>query len=176
VLCTGSTLLLVQSYAPDEAPYKILWSCREASKHQPSEVGSFSYWFDKPWFHTEGRLAAVLIIPSSWGSQLGRHLHAIKQFFWRHCQGERGFLQWEPLASNLLLCYCFVLFYFCLHLFIEKYKKKLVHISSCFFMSSFIPITMSPEEMIFTFKQKSEESFKEAWSRIYDFHGKTDQK
>jgi hypothetical protein len=45
------------------------------------EVGSFSYWFDKPWFHTEGRLAAVLIIPSSWGSQLGGHLHAIKQFF-----------------------------------------------------------------------------------------------
>jgi hypothetical protein len=35
---------------------------------------------------------------------------------------------------------------------------------------------MSPEEMIFTFKQKSEESFKEAWSRIYDSHGKTEQK
>jgi hypothetical protein len=35
------------------------------------EVGSFSYWFDKPRFHTEGRLADVLIIPSSWGSQLG---------------------------------------------------------------------------------------------------------
>jgi hypothetical protein len=44
------------------------------------EVGSFSYWFDKPWFHTEGRLAAVLLIPSSWGSQLGGHLHAI---IWR---------------------------------------------------------------------------------------------
>jgi hypothetical protein len=44
---------------------------RQASKHQPSEVGSFSYWFDKPRFHTEGRLAAVLIIPFSWGSQLG---------------------------------------------------------------------------------------------------------
>jgi hypothetical protein len=42
------------------------------------EVGSFSYWFDKPWFHTEGRLIAVIIIPSSWGSQLGGHLHAIK--------------------------------------------------------------------------------------------------
>jgi hypothetical protein len=25
----------------------------------------------KPWFHTEGKLATVLIIPSSWGSQLG---------------------------------------------------------------------------------------------------------
>ena len=28
-----------------------------------------SYWFDKPWFHTEGKLAAVRITPSSWGSQ-----------------------------------------------------------------------------------------------------------
>jgi hypothetical protein len=27
-------------------------------------------WIDKPWFLTEGKLAAVLIIPSSWGSQL----------------------------------------------------------------------------------------------------------
>jgi hypothetical protein len=35
---------------------------------------------------------------------------------------------------------------------------------------------MSPEEMIFTFKQKSEKSFKEAWSRIYDSHGKTEPK
>jgi hypothetical protein len=40
-------------------------------------------------------------------------------------------------------------------------------------MSSLVPITMSPEEMIFTFKQRSEESFEEAWSRIYDSHGRT---
>jgi hypothetical protein len=88
----------------------------------------------------------MLIIPSSWGSQLGGHLHtikqffwrccrglkkkklprqprAIKEFFWRRCWGERGFLQGESLASNLLLCYCFALFYFRLHLFIKKYKK-----------------------------------------------------
>jgi hypothetical protein len=43
-------------------------------------------------------------------------------------------------------------------------------------MSSLVSVTMSPEEMIFTFKQKSEESFKEAWSRIYDCHGKTERK
>jgi hypothetical protein len=43
-------------------------------------------------------------------------------------------------------------------------------------MSSLVAATMSPEEMIFTFKQKSEESFKEAWSRIYDWHGKTKPK
>jgi hypothetical protein len=30
--------------------------------------------------------------------------------------------------------------------------------------------------MIFTFKQKNEESFKEARSRIYDWHGKTEPK
>ncbi|KAK1633086.1 hypothetical protein QYE76_007401 [Lolium multiflorum] len=28
-----------------------------------------SSWFDKPWFLSEGKLAAVRIIPSSWGSQ-----------------------------------------------------------------------------------------------------------
>jgi hypothetical protein len=65
----------------------------------------------------------VLITPSSWGSQLGGHLHAIKQFFWCRCWGERGFLQGESLASNLLLCYFFALFYFCLHLFIENTKN-----------------------------------------------------
>jgi hypothetical protein len=29
---------------------------------------AFSYWFDKPWFHNWGKLAVVLLIPSSWGS------------------------------------------------------------------------------------------------------------
>jgi hypothetical protein len=43
-------------------------------------------------------------------------------------------------------------------------------------MSSSVATTMSPEDMIFTFKQKGEESFKEAWSRIYDWHGKTKPK
>jgi hypothetical protein len=37
---------------------------------------AFSFWFDKPRFLTEGKLATVLIIPSSWGSQLGGYLPA----------------------------------------------------------------------------------------------------
>jgi hypothetical protein len=37
---------------------------------------AFSYWFDKPRFLTEGKLATVLIIPSSSGSQLGGYLPA----------------------------------------------------------------------------------------------------
>jgi hypothetical protein len=33
---------------------------------------------------------------------------------------------------------------------------------------------MSPEEMIFTFKQGSKESFKEAWSRTLESYNKTE--
>jgi hypothetical protein len=43
-------------------------------------------------------------------------------------------------------------------------------------MSSPVPITMSLEEMIFTFKQGSEESFKEAWPRISDSYDRTEPK
>jgi hypothetical protein len=71
-----------------------------------------------------------------------------------------------------LLLFCFILFF--LALFYQKHKN-----SSYFkllFMSSLVAVTMSPEEMILTFKQKSEESFKEAWSRIYDCHEKTEPK
>jgi hypothetical protein len=39
---------------------------------------AFSYWINKPWFLTEGKLATVLIIPTSWGSQLGGHPTRIK--------------------------------------------------------------------------------------------------
>jgi hypothetical protein len=41
---------------------------------------AFSYWFDKPQFLTEGKLATVLIIPSSWGSQLGGYLPTSSEF------------------------------------------------------------------------------------------------
>ena len=39
-----------------------------------------SYWFDKPWFLTEGKLAAVRITPSSWGSQRTCQPHASSKF------------------------------------------------------------------------------------------------
>jgi hypothetical protein len=69
-------LLLVQSKALDQAPYKLSGA---VAKLAGITFGSlvFSYWFDKPWFLTEGKLAAVLIIPSSWDSQLGGYLTAI---------------------------------------------------------------------------------------------------
>jgi hypothetical protein len=81
-------------------------------------------------FTTKGRLAAVFIITFSWGFQLGGYIYKTptstphhQQVFWHRCRGERRFLQGESLASNLLICYCFALFYFCLHRFIKNTKK-----------------------------------------------------
>jgi hypothetical protein len=80
----------------------------------------------KPWFHTEGNLPMCssylpLGVPNRVAST------ANQAFFWRRCQGERGFLQGESLASNLLLYYCFAYFlYFILFLlaFFLKNKKS----------------------------------------------------
>jgi hypothetical protein len=68
-------LLLVQSKALDEAPYKLSGAVVKLAGITFWSLAS-SYWFDKPQFLTEGRLATVLIIPSSWGSQLGGYLPA----------------------------------------------------------------------------------------------------
>jgi hypothetical protein len=68
VLCAGSTLLLVQSKALDEAPYKLSGAIAKLAYITFRRL-AFS-WTDKPWFLTEGKFATVLIIPSSWGSQL----------------------------------------------------------------------------------------------------------
>jgi hypothetical protein len=67
-------LLLVQSKALDEAPNKLSGAVAKLASITFSSL-AFSYWFDKPWFLTEGKLAIVLIIPSAWGSQLGGYLH-----------------------------------------------------------------------------------------------------
>jgi hypothetical protein len=106
----------------------VVQSCHEASEHQPSEVGSFSYWFDKPWFHTEGRLAVVLIITFSWGFQLGSHL----QNSYINTAPSTSFL--APLLERKRFCkgslslrmFYFVIFFFILFLlayFYQKYKK-----------------------------------------------------
>jgi hypothetical protein len=75
VLCACFTLLLVQSKALDEAPYKLSGAVAKLAGITFWSL-AFSYWFGKPRFLTEGKLATVLIIPSSWGSQLGGYLPA----------------------------------------------------------------------------------------------------
>src|SRR4051794_10468933 len=85
-------------------------------------------------FITKVKLAAVLITPSSWGSQqcnphqlhvqqriLGAVAH-IKNF-WRRCRGERSLLQGESLTLNLFTLLLFLLSYFCLLHYIKNEKK-----------------------------------------------------
>jgi hypothetical protein len=123
MLCAGFTLLLVKSYTPTSS---CIWrpclECHEASKHHLLKFGFLLLVRFNLSFITEGRLAIVLIIPSSWGFQ--RALVTIHQrVFWRRYRGGRRLLQGESLTHNLLLCFCFALLYFYLHHFIKNTKK-----------------------------------------------------
>jgi hypothetical protein len=123
VLCAGFTLLLVESNTPTRS---CIWrpcpECHEASKHHLLKFGCLLLVRLNLGFITEGRLATVLIIPSSWGSQRAV-LTGHQAVFWRRCRGGRRLLQGESRTHNLLLCFCFALFYFCLHHFIKNIKK-----------------------------------------------------
>ena len=114
VLCAGSMLLLTPVVRP-----------AKSQPATPSEVTRFSYWSIKPWFLTEGKLAATLIIPSSWGFPT-----QASKLFWRRCQGEEALLQGESLISNLFTLLLFCLFYFTLFCLLHYIKntKKLVSI------------------------------------------------
>jgi hypothetical protein len=69
----------------------------------------------------------VLIIPSSWGSQLTCDFTRIKHIFWRRC---RGFLvaaaRGVSHTQSLYFVYCLALFYFLSCLLYIKNTKKLV--------------------------------------------------
>jgi hypothetical protein len=125
VLCAGSTLLLAQSYAQIGAINKL-------SGASPSQLAST---FRSGLFLLLVRLNLGFILretccyahhtfllgfPTGWLST------ANEAFFWRRYQGERGFLQGESLASNLLLCYCFAYFLYFIFacIFLSKNTKK----------------------------------------------------
>jgi hypothetical protein len=129
VLCAGSTLLLATKL---RTRHFVGASTSFLVPLPKSTSNNFRKWFLSPTgrlnfgFITEGKLTAVLITPSSWGSQLVVNT-THQQVFWRRCRGERGFLQGESLTSNLftLLLFCLVsLLYFCLHLFIKIQKNS----------------------------------------------------
>jgi hypothetical protein len=96
------------------------------------------------------KLAVMLIIPSSWGSQLdgekpstSRH---IKTFFWRCCRGKRRLLQGEFCTHILYFVLCFALLYFYLHRFIKNTKKLVSTIVDIFvglLLSCFIMLSIN---------------------------------
>jgi hypothetical protein len=89
-------------------------------------VVSFSYWSIKPWFLTEEKLTAVLIIPSSWGSQLVVNATHIKLFSGAIAGEKEDFCKGSlslPIFFTLLLFCLVYLLYFLFASFYQKYKK-----------------------------------------------------
>jgi hypothetical protein len=103
----------------------IVWSVAKLAGINLRKCGSFSYWFNNLGFTTEGKLAAVLIIPSSWGSQRGV-IYTPSSIFLaplprRKKISARGVSHFQ---SFTLLLFCFTLFFACIVL--SKIQKKLV--------------------------------------------------
>jgi hypothetical protein len=87
-------------------------------------VISFSYWSIKLWFHTDGKLAAVLITPSSWGFPTGPVRHQdcfLAPLPWRKRISARRVSHFQSLYFVIVLLSFFALF--CLLLFIKNTKK-----------------------------------------------------
>jgi hypothetical protein len=78
VLCAGSTLLLVQSKALDEAPYKLSGAVAKLAGITFRSL-AFSYWFDKSRFLIEGKTCCcahhtfLLGFPTGWSSTSTPH-------------------------------------------------------------------------------------------------------
>jgi hypothetical protein len=91
----------------------------------------------KPWFLTEGELAAIFIKPSlgvsNWpvilhhqqtqSNSLAPSIPHHQQVFWRRCRGKRRLLQGEFHTHILYFVLSFTLLYFYLHCFIKNLKK-----------------------------------------------------
>jgi hypothetical protein len=84
---------------------------------------AFSYWIDKPQFLTEEKLATVLIIPSSWGSQLGGYPARIKHNFLAPLPRKKETSARGVSHAHPLLYFCFALLYFFCIVFIKNTKK-----------------------------------------------------
>jgi hypothetical protein len=65
----------------------------------------------------------MLIIPFSWGSQLGGHPARIKLIFWRRCRGKRRLLQGEFRTHILYFVLVLLYFIFTCIIFIKNTKK-----------------------------------------------------
>jgi hypothetical protein len=90
---------------------------------------AFSYWTIKPWFLTEGKLAAVLITPSL-GVPNWPVIYIINTApptsFLAPLPGRKKTSARGVSHAHPLLCFSFALLYFCLHCFIKNTHKKLV--------------------------------------------------
>jgi hypothetical protein len=87
-------------------------------------VISFFYWSIKLWFHSEGKLVVVLIIPSSWGFPTGPVRHQdcfLAPLSGRKRISARGVSHFQSLYFVIVLLSFFVIS--CLLLYIKNTKK-----------------------------------------------------
>jgi hypothetical protein len=70
VWCAGSALQLAKQ-SLDEAPYKFSRAVAKLASITFLSL-AFSYWFNKPWFLTEGKTCCYIHQTFSWGFPTGR--------------------------------------------------------------------------------------------------------
>jgi hypothetical protein len=115
-------LLLVQSKALDEAPYKLYGAVAKLAGITFWSL-AFSYWIDKPWFLTEGKTCYcahhnfLLGFPTGW---LSCPHQAI---FLAPLPGKKKTSARGVSHAHLLLCFSFALLYFYFVVFIKNTKK-----------------------------------------------------
>jgi hypothetical protein len=87
----------------------------------------FSYWIDNLGFITEGRLAAVLIIPSlgvpNWSVIYIINTAPSSKFSGAIAEEKEDFCKGSLARTIFYFVFSFALFYFCLHRFIANTKK-----------------------------------------------------
>jgi hypothetical protein len=114
-----------ESKALDEAPYKLSGAVTKLAGITFWSL-AFSYWIDKPWFLTEGKLAVVLIKPSL-GVSNWPVIYIINTApptsFLALLPGKKKTSTRGVSHAHPLLCFKFFFNLFLLASFYQKYKK-----------------------------------------------------
>jgi hypothetical protein len=112
----------VKNHAPAFI-WRRCWSVAKLAGIILRKCGSLSYWFDNLGFTTEERLAVVLIISSSWGSQQSVIYTPSSIFSGAIVEEKEDFCKGSLSRSIFyFVLFCFILFL--LASFCQKYKKK----------------------------------------------------
>jgi hypothetical protein len=140
---------------------------------------AFSYWFDKPWFLTEGKLllcSSYLSLGVPNWSVIYISTPALSSYFLAPLPGRKKTSARRVSHAHPLLCFKFCFTLFLLASFYQN-TKKISFLFSCFYLSAFSFVRMSnPEVEVRTFKQQGGEILKYAWYRISNSHHRCTKK
>jgi hypothetical protein len=126
VLCAGSTLLLVEDALTSYRKRRPCWSVTKLASITFLSL-AFSYWTDKPWFLTEGKLLLCssylpLGVPN-W-SVIYISIGAIKPFSGAVAREEEDFCKGSFTRTSFTLFIVLLYFIFACIIFIKNTKKN----------------------------------------------------